>query len=56
MINNLKKAKEALEQLTVKGEQNAVLYVIAHQNISDAIALAAAKEASGEGDQNGNGN
>lgn len=44
MINSLQKAKNALNQLTIKGEENAVLYIIAHQNIDEAIKLAAAKE------------
>lgn len=44
MLIKLQKAKSALNQLTIKGEENAVLYIIAHQNIDEAIKLAAAKE------------
>lgn len=45
MLTKLQKAKNALNQLTVKGEENAVLYLIAHQNIDKAIELAVAKDA-----------
>lgn len=44
MLDKLRKAKNALNQLTIKGEENAVLYIIVHQNIDEAIKLAAAKE------------
>lgn len=45
MLTKLQKAKNALNQMTIKGEENAVLYIIAHQNIDEAIKLAAAKDA-----------
>lgn len=54
MLTKLQKAKNALNQLTIKGEENAVLYIIAHQNIDEAIKLAAAKEEVNADGSNGN--
>lgn len=43
MLTKLRKAKNALNQLAIKGEENALLYIIAHQSIDEAIKLEAAK-------------
>jgi len=58
MLTKLQKAKNALNMLTIKGEENALLYIIAHQNIDEAIKLAAAMgvEQAPEVNADGNGN
>lgn len=41
MIKQLQKAKSALNQMTITGgENNAVLYVVAHQCIDEAMRMA----------------